>query len=103
MAKNNRRRNLKTYSFRVYLEGSGELKAQRPISQKKILKMAREKLDLMTDGKLKGFTMGVSSPTLVKPKKSGKAKKPKKHKLPKLPKKSKKGKGRKTNLKLKRK
>jgi hypothetical protein len=80
MPKDKRSRKLKTYCFRVFLEGVGELKAPRPIPQDKVLKMAREELDHITDDTLKQFTMSVSPLSLIKKEKSGKRKKPKKRK-----------------------
>ncbi len=80
MPKDKRSRKLKTYCFRVVLEGVGELKASRPIPQDKVLKMAREELDHITDDTLKDFTMSVSPLSLIKKEKSGKRKKPKKAK-----------------------
>ena len=83
MPKDKRSRKLKTYGFKVVMEGYGELKAPRPIPQDKVLKMAREKLDDITDGTLADFTMSVSPLTLIqkiKKPKSPKPKKPKKQK-----------------------
>jgi hypothetical protein len=80
MPKDKRSRKLKTYCFRVVLEGIGELRAPRPLPQDKVLKMAREELDHITDDTLKDFTMSVSPLSLIKTEKSGKGKKPKKPK-----------------------
>jgi hypothetical protein len=91
MPKDKRRRKLKTYVFKVFLEGIGELKAPRPIPQDKVLKMAREDLDHITDNTLTDFVMSVSPLTLVAKQKSGKRKKPKKRKRRKSSKKRGKG------------
>jgi hypothetical protein len=90
MPKRKRSRKLKTYCFRVVLEGVGELRAPRPLPQDKVLKMAREELDHITDDTLKDFTMSVSPLSLVKKETFSKGKKAGKGKKPKKPKKGKK-------------